>query len=94
MKDKIFEEALEWYESHGKSSDVNIKEFVDLVIDKTASELFHNLKDELRNEFDNGNLKHNFIISSDYYLELKLKEIKDKYLKNLKRDLPEVDEEI
>lgn len=78
MKEKIFKEALEWYEKQDDKSTVNFEEFMDLIINKTADSIFEKLRDELSNEFDNGNLKHNFIISSDYYLDLKLKDIKQK----------------
>ena len=37
-------------------------------------------KEELENEFSNGNLEHPFFISSEYYLELKLKDIKQKLI--------------
>ena len=86
MRDKIFEEAMEWYKQQGDKPDVFIEDFVDLVIDKTAENIFDKLKDELKQEFENGNLQHPFIISSDYYLELKLKEIKQKYVKSLKKE--------
>ena len=67
---------MEWYkEQEGKP---DISEFVDLVIKKTADNIFETVKDELKTEFENGNLQHPFIISSDYYLELKFKEIKNK----------------
>ena len=80
MKDKILEEAMLWYES--QKGNPNISEFVDIVISKTADNIFEKIKDELKNEFENGNLKHPFIISSDYYLELKFKEIKNKLIRN------------
>jgi len=78
MREKIFKEALDWYEKQNKNSEVNIEDFVNLVIDKTADSIFEKVNEELRNEFQNGNLKHQFIISSDYYLDLKLKDIKNK----------------
>jgi len=84
MRDEILQKAMTWYESQENSPDIYIDDFVDLVIDKTADAIFEEVKNELKNEFSNGNLKHPFIISSDYYLELKLKEIKDKCVKNIK----------
>lgn len=39
------------------------------------------IREELKQEFEKGNLTHPFIISSDYYLDLKLKEIKEKCTK-------------
>jgi len=76
MKDKILQEAKEWYESQKENPDIG--DFVDLVIDKTTDSVFDRVKLELENEFAIGNLKHPFFISSEYYLELKLKDIKEK----------------
>ena len=76
MKDKILQEAKEWYESQKENPDIG--DFVDLVIDKTTDSVFDKVKRELENEFAIGNLKHPFFISSEYYLELKLKDIKEK----------------
>lgn len=76
MKGKILQEAKEWYESQKENPDIG--DFVDLVIDKTTDSVFDRVKLELENEFAIGNLKHPFFISSEYYLELKLKDIKEK----------------
>ena len=86
MKEKIVQEALKWYESQDKNSEINIEDFINLVISKTADVIFNEVRIELNNEFANGTLKHPFVISSDYYLELKLKEIKDKCIKNAIND--------
>jgi len=86
MKEKILQEALAWYENQGKNSEVNIEDFINLVINKTADVIFDEVRLELNNEFANGTLKHPFVISSDYYLELKLKEIKDKCIKSTDKD--------
>ncbi len=88
MKDKILKEAIEWYNSHDDKNNVFIEDFVDLVIDKTADALVEEIKDGLEDEFAKGNLKHPFIISSDYYLYLKLKEIKHKFIETKGLDLP------
>lgn len=84
MKDKILKEALDWYDKHEDKNNVFIEDFVDLVIDKTADALFDKIQDGLKEEFEKGNLKHPFVISSDYYLYLKLKEIKNKFIKTKK----------
>jgi len=76
MKDKIFSEALEWYEKQDKNFEVSIEDFVDVVITKTADSILKTIKDEFCAEFENGNLQHPFIISSEYYLDLKLKDVK------------------
>jgi len=87
MKDKIIKEVMEWCEKQEKTPDIYMDEFVDLVINKTANALFEKIKIELENEFESGNLQHPFIISDEYYLYLKLKEIKNKIVN------PEKDED-
>ncbi|MDH7518025.1 MAG: hypothetical protein QHH19_06765 [Candidatus Thermoplasmatota archaeon] len=82
MKDKILQEAIEWYEKNGKNSDVYIDDFIDLIFNRTTDAVLEEVKNELKNEFEKGTLKHPFVISSDYYLELKFKEIKEKFLKD------------
>ncbi len=84
MKDKILKEVVEWYNQQKVKDDIFIEDFVDLVISKTTDFLFEEIKDGFKEEFEKGNLKHPFIISSDYYLYLKLKEIKDKVVKTTK----------
>lgn len=84
MKDKILKEVVEWYNQQKVKDDIFIEDFVDIVISKTADLLFEEIKDGFKEEFEKGNLKHPFIISSDYYLYLKLKEIKDKVIKTKK----------
>jgi hypothetical protein len=82
MKDKILNDIKKWYESQNENPDIT--DFIDLVINKATDSMFTTVKKELENEFTIGNLEHPFIISNEYYLELKLKEIKDKYLKTMK----------
>jgi hypothetical protein len=86
MREKIFKEALEWYEKQGQKQEVDIEDFVNLVIDKTADSIFDKVNDELKNEFEKGNLQQPFIISSDYYLDLKLKDIKQKCVDTTEED--------
>ena len=88
MKDKIIKEAMDWYQKQEQESEINIEDFVNLVIHKTADNIFEKIKTELKNEFDTGNLNHPFIISSEYYLDLKLKDIK------LKCKIPIKDEDL
>ena len=92
MKDKILKEAIDWYKKHDGKNEIFIEDFVDLVIDKTAEALVDRIRAELEDEFDKGNLKQPFVISSDYYLHLKLKEIKNKFFEN--RGFEKSDEEI
>jgi hypothetical protein len=84
MKDKILKEVVEWYNQKKIKDEIFIEDFVDLVISRTTDFLFEEIKDGFKEEFEKGNLKHSFIISSDYYLYLKLKEIKDKVVKTTK----------
>jgi len=78
MKDKILKEALDWFEQHNDKNNIFMEDFIDMVVDKTTDALFEEINTGLKEEFEKGNLKHPFIISSDYYLYLKLKEIKSK----------------
>lgn len=81
MKDKILKEVLEWCETHEEKPNFYVEDFVDVVIDKTTEKILEEIKNEFKNEFKKGNLKQSFIISDDYYLYLKLKEIKNKIIK-------------
>lgn len=92
MKDKILKEVVEWYNQQKVKDDIFIEDFVDLVISKTTDFLFEEIKDGFKEEFEKGNLKHPFIISSDYYLYLKLKEIKDKVVKTKKINISNEDD--
>ncbi len=82
MKDKIKREALEWFENNECTDDEAIGCFVDMIMDKTTEGIFEEIKKQLKDEFLSGTLKHDFIISSDYYLELKLKEVKQNFSKS------------
>jgi hypothetical protein len=41
--------------------------------------LLEDVRDQFKQEFEKGNLKHSFIISSDYYLDLKIKELQERW---------------
>ena len=84
MKDKILKEVLDWCEKQDEKPNFYVEDFVDLVIDKTSEAIFEEIKDGLKNEFESGILKHPFIISDEYYLYLKLKEIKKKLIQTAK----------
>lgn len=79
MKDKIRAEILERYENIEKHDDKFIETIVELVMDRTTDGLIEEIKKELEKEFNNGTIKHDFIISPEYYLELKLKEAKQNF---------------
>jgi len=82
MRDKILEKAMEWYAAQGEQP--NLEDFIDLIIENTTDTFLEHLQGELEQEFNVGNLQHPFFISNEYYLELKLKDIKQKYLQNAK----------
>lgn len=82
MKDNIIKEVLDWLEENECDDEEAIKSFINLVMDKTTESLLEEVKKQLKNEFETGTLKHDFIISPDYYLELKLKEAKQIFSKS------------
>ena len=82
MKDKIKAEAIEWYESVENRNSQSIETLVDSIMDRTAVALINGIKTVLKKEFRDGTLKHNHIISPEYYLELKLKEAKQIFFSN------------
>ncbi len=88
MKNKIKKEAIEWYENVGYHDTKSIENFVELIMDKTSDCIFEEIKKQFKEEFLSGNLKHDFIISPDYYLELKLKEVKQNFSKDTSMELP------
>ena len=82
MKDDIIKEVLDWLEENECDDEETIKSFINLVMDKTTESLLEEVKKQLKNEFETGTLKHDFIISPDYYLELKLKEAEQNFSKS------------
>ena len=86
MKDKILKEIQEWYDKNVDDNEVFLDEFVEVVISKTADALFEEIQDGFKEEFNKGNLKHPFVISPEYYLYLKLKEIKGKCIPSSSED--------
>ena len=91
MKEKIKKEIIAWYENLDNPDDESIEDFIDVVMDKTTNYILDEIKKQFKGEFLSGNLKHDFIISPDYYLELKLKEIKQNFSKDSSVEL--VDDE-
>ncbi len=88
MKNKIKEEIMEWYENLENPDDESMEDFIELVMDKTTDFVLEEIKKQFKDEFLSGNLKHDFVISPDYYLELKLKEVKQNFFKDADVDLP------
>jgi len=81
MKDKILREIMEWYNNQSEKPEHLTEEFLDTVISTTADAIIEKIQIELKDEFEKGNLQHPFIISDDYYLYLKLKDIKNEITK-------------
>jgi hypothetical protein len=93
MRDKILQEVIEWCEKQEEKPNLDMENFVDMVIDKTTNYLLERIKTELKNEFETGNLKHGLTISNDYYLYLKMKDLKNGFIKQEKdEDFTENDE--
>ncbi len=84
MKDKIKEEEIEWYESEENRNGQSIESLVYLILNKTEEAVVDEVKTVLKKELRDGTLKHNHIVSPEYYLELKLKEAKQNFFKDKK----------
>ena len=82
LKDRIKKEALEWYEMEKNGEKHSIEDLIDLVMTRTTEALVDEVKTILKKDFRDGTLKHNHIVSSEYYLELKLKEVKHNFFKD------------
>ena len=93
MKDDIIKEVINWLEENECEDEEAIKSFINLVMDKTTESLLEEVKKQLKNEFETGTLKHDFIISPDYYLELKLKEAEQNFSKSNETSYPDDDEQ-
>ena len=81
MKDKIKKEVLEWYKDKNKDPEPHFDEFIEFIIEKTTDTLMEEIKTELNEEFKEGNLKQPLTISNEYYLHLKMVDIKNKCFK-------------
>ena len=86
MKEEIRKEALSWFENVSIKDDESLGDFVDHIMDRTTDALLKAMKEELRNEFQSGNLKHNMVISPEYFLELKMKEVKQIFSRRIQVD--------
>jgi hypothetical protein len=98
MKEKIKKDVLELFKEKNIDSNFNLEEITDVIIDKTTDALLEEIRNELENEFKTGNLNQPLTISDEYYLHLKLTDIKNKCLskpkKNIVETINEVKEEI
>lgn len=91
VKDKIRQEITDWCNSKDQLPDV--EEIVEQVISKTSDTVFETIREELEEEFSKGNLEQPFFISNEYYLELKLKDIKNKLLKTINEESQQINSE-
>jgi hypothetical protein len=83
MKKKILKEVTDWYKNQENKQELQLpNELIHGLIDKTADAIIEEITNELKNEFEKGNLKQPFFISDEYYLYLKLKDIKNNITKN------------
>lgn len=78
--DNIKKEILACYKKKEKQDDKSIELFVDSVIEKVTDNVIEEVKKVLIKEFKDGTLSHNHVVSHEYYLELKLKEVKHNLL--------------
>ena len=86
MREEIRKEALSWFENVAINDDESLGDFVDHIVDRTTDAILEAMKKELRDEFQSGNLKHNMVISPEYFLELKMKEVKHNFSKSVPED--------
>jgi hypothetical protein len=83
MKNKILKEVTNWYKNQEDKQEVQLpNELINVLIDKAADAILEEITSELKDEFEKGNLKQPFFISDEYYLYLKLKDIKNNITKN------------
>jgi len=78
MKEEIKKDIMQWYQDNNNKHDFKLEELTDKIIDKTTDILFEKIRIELENEFREGNLKQPLTISDEYYLQIKLKDIKNR----------------
>jgi len=83
MKDKVLQEIKNWCEENNIHDHPSMEQLFHIMFEKTSEALLEDVKDEFKQEFDKGNLQHSFIISSDYYLDLKMKELNERWKRSL-----------
>ena len=85
MKERILNEITEYYKNKEQTEEIP-DEVLKIIINTTTDEIFERLKADLKNEFKTGNLKHPFFISDEYYIHLKLTDIKNGILNKILSD--------
>jgi len=76
MKERILKEITEYYRDKEQVEEIP-DEVLKIIINTATDEIFERLKADLKHEFKTGNLKHPFFISDEYYIHLKLTDIKN-----------------
>lgn len=82
MKEAIKKEVLEWYKNKEGHPNEWIEDCIDLIMQKTTDAVIEETSKKLKNEFANGTLNHDFSITREYYIELMLKGVEEKCLKD------------
>ena len=77
----IKKDMITWCKKREKHDNKSIEMFVDSIIERVSDTVIKEVKKVLRKEFGNKTLSHGHIVSPEYYLELKLKEVKHNLLK-------------
>ncbi len=85
MKERILKEITEYYKNKEQTEEIP-DEVLKIIINTATDEIFERLKIDLKNEFETGNLQHPFFISDEYYIHLKLTDIKNGILSKVLSD--------
>ena len=76
MVRKVKKQALEWFTDVESDDPSSVEGFVERVVSSTRDEVLTEIRTHFEEEFKKGNLKHDYsIISPEYYLDLKFKEV-------------------
>lgn len=79
--DDIKKEMLTWCKKKEKHDDKSIEIFADSIIERVTDVVVKEVEKVLRKEFRDKTLSHGHVVSPEYYIELKLKEVKHNILK-------------
>jgi len=77
----IKKELVTSYKNRKEQDDKSIEMFADSVIEKVTDNVIEEVKKVLKKEFKDKTLSHSHVVSHEYYLELKLKEVKHNLLR-------------
>ncbi len=77
----IKKELVTLYKNRKKQNDKSIEMFVDSIMERVTDAVIKEVEKVLRKEFRDKTLSHGHVVSPEYYIELKLKEVKHNLLK-------------